>query len=215
VANTSSGIFRLVSNPLPGQRDTAAPPGDLELQDVVGAGQHDEAALGAGHFERRIHHQREHVVEHAARPQGAKALEQRRYLPQVAHGRRRVLVRRFLVRLILEQEHELRAAAPAQAHEVAVFQGMLGDGLAVHVGAVPGAAVAQDVLAAVERDLGVVARDVAADQLQVVAAAPAHREHRLVDLDDPPTESVGDFEATVWHRGMCGGGASAPQVNFS
>ena len=104
--------------------------------------------------------------------------------------------------LVFEQEHQLRAAAAAKPHEVAVLQGMLGDGLAVHVSAVPRAAIAQDVLATVERDLGVVARDVAADQLQVVAAAPADGEHRLVDLDDPPTESVGDLEATVWHMGM-------------
>ena len=72
---------------------------------------------------------------------------------------------------------------------------------AVDVRAVARAAVAQDVLAAVVRDLGVVARDVAADQLQIVPAAAADREHRLVDGDDAPTEGVGDLEATVWHSG--------------
>ena len=199
-----------------GQRHAAAAAGDLELEDVVGTREHDEPALGAGHLERRVHHQREHFVQHAARSQRAEAFEQCRHLPEVADGGGRVLVGGLLVLLILEQEHQLRAAAAAEAHEIAVLQRMLGDGLAIDVGAVTGAAVAQDVLAAVERDLGMVARDVAAHQLQVVAAAPADREHRLVDLDDPPTESVGDFEATVWHREMCGGaGAGAPQMNFS
>ena len=56
---------------------------------------------------------------------------------------------------------------------------------------------------------GVVARDVAAHQLQVVAAAPTDGKHRLVDRHDPPTESVGDLEATVWHGGMSDEGLRA------
>ena len=57
----------------------------LELRAVaVGARrQHDEAALGAGHVDRRVEHEREHLVEHAARAERAQAFEQRRELAQI------------------------------------------------------------------------------------------------------------------------------------
>ena len=115
--------------------------------------------------------------------------------------------------LILEQEHQLGAAAAAQAHQVAVLQRVLGDGLAVDERAVPRAAVPEDVLAAIQGDFRMVARDVAAHELQIVAAAPADGEHRLVDVDDPPTESVGDLEATVWHQDESDGGAASARLS--
>ena len=92
VEKTSSGILRLVSKPLPGQRHAARAAGDLELQLVVGVGEHDEPALRAGDLDGRVHHEREHFVEHAARAERAQAFEQRRHLAEVADGGRRVLV---------------------------------------------------------------------------------------------------------------------------
>ena len=77
---------------------------------------------------------------------------------------------------------------------------MLGDALAVDVGAVARSAIAQDEIAAVERDLGVIPRHIAANQLQIVAAAAADRVDRLVDVNDAATEGVGDLEATVRHN---------------
>ena len=38
-------------------------------------GQQDEAALGAGHFERAVEHHRQHFVEHTRRPHGAETGE--------------------------------------------------------------------------------------------------------------------------------------------
>ncbi len=119
---------------------------------------------------------------------------------QVVDGRRAVLPGRDRRRpRLLEQEHQLRAAAASQAYEVAVLQLMLGDAFAVDVGAVARSAIAQDEVPVVERDLGVIPRHIAANQLQIVAAAAADRIHRFVDVNDAATEGVGDLEATVRH----------------
>ena len=44
------------------------------------------------------------------------------------------------------------------------------------------------------RNLGVDAGDVGAGQTQIGLAPAADREQRLVDVDDPPAERVGDDE---------------------
>ncbi len=112
----------------------SAPARHLELELVAFARQHDEAALRAADVDRRIHHQRQHVVEHAAGAQRAKPLEQRRDLAQVADGRRRRAVHRRLA--VGQQEHHLGAAGASEADAVAVDERALGHLLAVHVGAV-------------------------------------------------------------------------------
>ncbi len=187
---------------LAGEREPAAPARDLELQLAGRRRQHDEAALGAGDLERRVHHQREHFVEHAARAESAQPFEQRGHLAQIADGRRRVAIAGGTARRlrgVLEQEHHLGAAAAAESHEIAVLQRVFGDAFAVDVGAVAAAAIAKDEGAALGGDFGVVARYIAAHQLQVVAAAAADRKHRLVDVDHTATQSVSDLETTVCH----------------
>ena len=54
----------------------------------------------------------------------------------------------------------------------------------------------------VEGDFGVLARDVAADQLQVVSAAAADREHGLLERHEPAPECIGHFETP--NRHACG-----------
>ena len=133
--------------------------------------EHDEAALGAAHLDRRIQHQREHVVEHPAGSERAQALEQRRDLPKVADGgRRRAVDRRLRVG---EQEDHLGPARPAKPDLVAVHEHALGDLFAVDVGPVAGIPVLQLETVSVDSDFGVVARHLAARQPQVIGLAAA------------------------------------------
>ena len=93
-------------------------------------------------------------------------------------------------------------SAPPRAAEtdaIAVREGPLGDLLAVDVGAVARVAVAEHEMVVLERDLGVVARHLAAGQPQIVGLAAADLELRLGDRDDAPSERVGHFEAGVGH----------------
>jgi hypothetical protein len=98
-----------------------------------------------------------------------------------------------------EQEDQLGAARPSEPDAVAVDQRALGDWLVVDVGAVARLLVANDEAAVVGHDLGVVARDLAAGQAQIVGLAPADAERVLADRHDAPAERVGDLQACVWH----------------
>ena len=49
-------------------------------------------------------------------------------------------------------------------------------------------------------DLGVIARDLAAGQPQIVRLSSPYPEQRLRDRNDPAAERVGYFEASVWHQ---------------
>ena len=69
------------------QRYLAARAGHLELELPLVVRQHDEAALRPGHFDRGIEHEREHLVEDAARAERAQPLEQRCHLAQFGGGR--------------------------------------------------------------------------------------------------------------------------------
>jgi hypothetical protein len=169
---------------------------ELELVVVV-AGQHDESALRAADFDRRIQHQREHVVEDAAGAERAQPFEQRRDLTQVAdRGGRHPVDRRLRFG---QQEDHLRPAGPAQPDAIAMDEDAVGDLLAVDVGAVARIAVPQREVVALERDFRVVARDFAAREPQVVGLAPADLELVLGNRNDAPAEGVGDFEAGVGH----------------
>ena len=108
----------------PDSVDAAAAARHLELELAARARQHDEAALGAADVDRRIQHQRQHVVQHAAGSERAQPFEQRGDLPQIAdRGGRRPVDRR---RRVGEEEHHLGAAAAAEADPVAVRQHPLG-----------------------------------------------------------------------------------------
>ena len=119
VRNTSSGILRLVAKLLPDSVDAAAAARHLELELARRRAEHDEPALGAADLDRRVQHQRQHVVEHAAGAERAQPFEQRGDLPQVADRRRRGLVAGGGA-AVGEQEHHLGAAGPAEPDAVAV-----------------------------------------------------------------------------------------------
>ncbi len=181
------------------QRDAALGAGELHFElgcrRVGIRRQHDEATLGARHVDRRIEHQRQHFVEHAARTERAQALEKRGELAEVVDraGVRSVGVRGALA----GEEHHVGAAGAAELHPVAVRQLMLGDRLAVDVSAIAGSLVLQDPVAILLDDLGMLARHVAADQPQVALGAAADAQQLLVDGDDALAEAVVYFEARV------------------
>jgi hypothetical protein len=86
----------------------------------VGVGQHDEAPLRAGHLDRRVEHERQHVVEHAAAAERTQPVEQRGDLAQIAdRGGRGLVLRR---RGVGEQEDQLGAARAPEADAIAVGQ---------------------------------------------------------------------------------------------
>ena len=157
--------------------------------------QHDEAALGAGDVDRRVEHQRQHFIEHAARAERAQAFEQRRELAQVVD---RAGVRSIGVRGPLAgEEHHVGAAGAAELDAIAVRQLVLGDRFAVDVGAIAGSLVFQDPVAVLLDDLGVLARHVTAHQPQVALGAAADAQQLFVDGDDALAEAVVYFEARV------------------
>ena len=150
VRKTSSGILRLVAKLLPGSVVRPRAARHLELELVGRRREHDEPALGAADLDRRIQHQRQHVVEHAAGAERAQALRAAR---QSAAGRRS---RSWWPCStgggdVGEQEDHLGAAGAAEPDAVAVRQRALGDLLAVDVGAVAGVAVAEDELVVLRR----------------------------------------------------------------
>ena len=195
VENTVSGILRLVSKVRPDSVTLPRARASLNSSCRVAVGEHDEAALGAGHLDGRVEHHRQHFVEHAARAERAQPFEQRRHLPQLARRRHRAPLDRR--RLVVDEEDDLGVAGLAEADLIAVRQHPLAVLLAVDEGAEARLLVADDAGAVLDADLGVDARDVGARQAQVGFAAPSDREQRLVDVDDPPAERVGDDEAGV------------------
>ena len=200
VSKTCSGILRLVSNVLPGQRDAPAPAPHLELERAVGAGQHDEPALGPGHLDGRVDHHRQHFVEHAARAQGPQALEQRRDLAQVARRRRGRALGRSR-RRVVETEHHLAFAARPHLDHVVVPQRVLGD-LRSPFTNVPN----RDPLSrstnglALPRDVRVVTRHVGAGQAHVAFDLAANRRRVADHRERPRTGRVRDLEPSLLHR---------------
>ncbi len=168
----------------------------LELELLAGA-EHDEPALGAADLDRGVEHQRQHVVQDPPRAEGAEPLEERGNLAQVANRRRRGAVDRRL--RIGEQEHHLGPAGPSQPDPIAVHEHALGDLLTVHVGAVARVPIAKGELVAFDADLGVIARDLAAGEAQIVGLPATDLELTLRDGDDTPSEGVGNFEAGIRH----------------
>ena len=98
-----------------------------------------------------------------------------------------------------EEEHHLGAAAAAEPDAVAVHERALGYLLAVDVGAVPRALVADQELVVLGVDLGVVARDFAAGQAEIVGFAPPDLEVALRDRHDTAAQRVGYFKAGIGH----------------
>ena len=130
-----------------GQRRASPPARDLELELPFGIGEHHEPALGLRDLERRIHHQRQHLVQHAARSERAQAVENRGHLTQVGDVGRGVEESGRLG--AVGGEDQLDRVGAAEADAIAVLERPLGDLLAVDEGAVARAAIAQHVAAVV------------------------------------------------------------------
>ena len=147
-----------------------------------------------------VEHERKHLVEHPARTERAQAFEQRRQLAQIVHraGVRSIGMRRA----VADEEHHVGAAGTAELDTIAVRQLVLGDGLAVDVGAVSRALVAKNPVGVLLDDLGVLARHVAADQAEIALGAAADAEQFLVDGDNALAEAVVDFQTGVRLRHM-------------
>ena len=75
----------------------------------------------------------------------------------------------------------------------------LGDRFAVDERAASRSAISEREPVALPLDFGVIARDVGAVQVQIVAAAAPDDEQVLLDRDGPRAERVGDFEPGVGH----------------
>jgi hypothetical protein len=184
-----------------GQGDAALGAGQLHVEVLavalaVARREHDEAALGAGDVDRRVEHERQDLIEDAARAEGTQGFEQRRELAEIVD---RAGVRSIGVRgTVAGQEHHVGAAGATELDAIAVGQLVLGDRLAVDVGAVTRPLVAQDPVAVLLDDLGVLARHVAADQTEIALRASADAEQLLVNRDDALTEAVVYFQPGVW-----------------
>ena len=183
--------------PAPGQCLPVPGPPELELQRLVLAGQHHEAALGAADGDRRIHHQRQDIVQHLPGAQRPEPFEQHRHLVHLAD---RGLAPRSFGRRVAQTEHQFGAAAASKLDLVAIGELVLGDLLAVDEGAIPRPGIAQLISPVHRRDLGMIARHLAARQMQVAADPPADDERILGDVHGPRTELVVDFETWLGHE---------------
>ena len=128
---------------------------DLELELPIRIGEHHESALGLGDLERRIHHQRQHLVQDPARSERAQAVEDRGHLTQVGDVRRGVEESCGLG--AVGGKHQLDRVGATEPDAIAVLENALGDLLAVDERAVARAAIAQQEPALVLNDLGVFA----------------------------------------------------------
>jgi hypothetical protein len=92
-----------------------------------------------------------------------------------------------------EQEDHLGYPAPTQANAITVGQRVLFHLLLIDEGPVARAPITEHEGAGISDDLGVVARDFAAGQMEIAVHPPAHGELFLADRDDTSTQRVGDF----------------------
>jgi len=182
---------------------TAARRSELELARRVG--QHDESAFRLRHLQRRVDHQRQHLLEHPSRSERAQAVEDRRHLLEIGCIRGGAAqAGRGLA--LPDLEDEFHRFSSAQPDPVAVGQRALGHLLAVDERAVTGAAVAQQEDLALFRDFGVFARDVGTCQLQIGRRPPADREDRLAERNDAAALRIGDLKTRVAHGVFCQSG---------
>ena len=100
---------------------------------------------------------------------------------------------------LLDVEDEVGAAIAADVDAVAIFEDAFGDRLAVDEGAGLRAAVPQREAIAPPFNFRVVARDVAAGEMKVVAAATPDLKTVAFDGHGPRAECVGDFESGEGH----------------
>ena len=141
------------------QRHLAACARDLELELPFRIRQHDEAALGAGGVDGRVHHENQHFIEQARRAQSPQSIEQRRQRPEVDDARG---VTGVGVGRVVEQEDHLDAATAAEPDRVAMTERPFRDLIAVDERAAARAAILQYERSIDLDDFGVLARHIGA-----------------------------------------------------
>jgi hypothetical protein len=177
-----------------GQRHALSGPAKLELEMSRRVGQHHEATGRAGDGDCGIEHERQYLVDHPAGSERAQAIQQACYLVQVGAGGRR-----GRDPALLDVEDEIRSAVAAHVDAVAFFQDAFGDRLAVDERAGLRAAVPQREAIAPPFNFCVVARNVAAGEVKVVAAATPNLKTVAFDGHGPRAECVGDLESGEGH----------------
>ena len=177
------------------QGDSVPRPTQLELQLVVVARQHDEAALGAADRDSRVHHQGQHVVQHLTGTEGPEPLEQHRHLVHLA-DRRTLAAAGSGIRA---QKHELGATAAPQLDPIPMGKTMLLHLLTVDERPIPGPLVTDFEAVADGRDLRVIPRHLPALQMEIAPHSPPDGERILLDVHNPPTELIGYFEFWLCH----------------
>ena len=171
----------------------------LELERAVGAGQHDEGPLGAGDLDRRVQDQGQHVLQDPARSRRAEPRQERRDLAQVIA---RAGHRSPRQRPPSSAVSSTRSAPPPRPRRTRSPgpQVAFGHRVAVEERAVARLAVAQNQPAAVEDDLGVLARHLAAREAQIVAVTAANAERKMVERDLTLTRRIVYMQSRPGHR---------------
>ena len=161
---------------------------------AVGAGQHDERALGAGDLDRRVEHERQHFLQDAARSQRAEALEQRRDLAQV-------VARAGASTGATGCDPRRPTGTPGRRRRPGPSRIRSPDRSSHSVTGSPltnvpyrDALSRSRYLPPSQRDFGVLARHLAAAEAQVVGLAAADGERHPIERDDALAEHVADFQ---------------------
>ena len=166
----------------------------------VHAGQHDERAFGVGNLNGRVENQRQHFLQHTARAKGPEPLQEHGDLAQVIAGAGAGSQGHAAAFLVAREEHEVCTAATAQADAVARANLDFVDLFAVDEGAVPRCLVPDEELCPVLRDLGVLARDLAAAEAQIVRLPAANRERQAIHIHESLAQHVTYFQPRGRHN---------------
>src|SRR5262245_25149163 len=101
---------------------------------------------------------------------------------------------------VADEEHHLGPAASPEANPVAVRQRPFRHLIAVNIGSVTGRAILENESAVgIDDDFGMIPRDFAAGEAQVVGLAPTDFKRSFRQGYHAPAERVGDFEAGLRH----------------
>ena len=113
--NASAGLERAAR-----QRDLAPRPCHREFERALRLASMMNPRSAPGHLDGGIEHERQHVVEHAARAERTKAVEQRRHLPQFGGSVDGALLCRR--RVVADREHDVDVGRLSEPNVVSRLQ---------------------------------------------------------------------------------------------